>query len=179
MKTAFLTLFAILLLTGWAFAADSPTDMGSTIIGGNAFLSVESAEGSSFTTISLMPTIGYFVSSGFMLGGSISLLSLSSGGANATVFGIGPEIRYYFKKNNFVQNIKGSTYSFMGAFVSMLSESGSDDNLTQFGAVVGFDQMMSEHLSSEFQFRIFKSLYSGGFDTTTLYFGIGITGFLY
>ncbi|MCP4705918.1 MAG: hypothetical protein GY865_15065, partial [candidate division Zixibacteria bacterium] len=154
-------------------------DMGSTIIGGSAFLSIESAEGSSLTTISLMPTFGYFVSPGFMMGGTVSLLSMSSGGASVTAFGIGPELRYYFNANNIDPEIKGSMYPYLGAFVSFVGESGSDDNLTQFGGVLGFNQMMSEQLSSEFQFRVFRTSYGNDFNTTTIYFGIGITGFLY
>ncbi|MCP4703509.1 MAG: hypothetical protein GY865_02780, partial [candidate division Zixibacteria bacterium] len=67
MRAILLSALFILMMTATVFATDSPIDMGSTIIGGSAFLSIESAEGSSLTTISLMPTFGYFVSPGFMM----------------------------------------------------------------------------------------------------------------
>ncbi len=182
MKTICLITLFVFLLAAAISAADSPIDKGSAIVGGSAFLSIESAEGSSLTTVSIMPTFGYFVSPGLMLGGTVSLLSMSTSGASATAFGIGPEMRYYFNANKIDQYIKGSMYPFLGGFISFVGESGGDDNITQFGAVVGFNQMMSEQLSTEFQFRIFRSLqksYGYDFNTTTLYFGVGITGFLY
>ncbi len=181
MKVTLLVISGILILVAGTFAANSPTDQGSNIIGGTAYISVEKGEDASLTTVYLMPSVGYFISPRFMLGVTISLISLSSGGNSSTAFGAGPEIRYYFPttRNEFGE-IRGSMYPFLGAFLSHLGEPGGYNNgTTQMGGFVGFDQMLSEQIALEAQFRIFGTSYGGDESTTTFYLGAGLTAFLY
>ncbi len=184
MKAIFLTMLIVILMFVTVSATDSPIDMGSTLISGSGFLSIESRESQSVTTVSLMPTIGYFASPGFMIGGTFSLMSISTENASVTAIGIGPQGRYYLNSNNVDPYIKGKMYPFLGAFFSYVSGSGEDEQVTQFGGIFGFNQMMSDHLSTEFQLRFFrtsygKDHYGDNISTTTIYLGLGFSGFLY
>ena len=70
----------------------------------------------------------------------------------------------------------------MPTIFSYFGESEGDDSITQIGGILGFNQMLSEQISTEFQFRVFSTSNStsyGDYNTTTFYFGTGITAFLF
>jgi hypothetical protein len=77
--------------------ADGPISKGSMIVGGSAGVSITDPEGStpSTTSISVFPSILYFVAPRLALGGSVGLSYASSDNSSTNGWSLGPAVRYY------------------------------------------------------------------------------------
>jgi outer membrane protein len=98
MKTVHI-LSIVALVVAFACAAQSQTEQGRWLIGGNAGFNNRSVDGNGITTFTLSPNVGYFVIDNLAVGGQLLLEETQSakGGFNdKTSFGFTPFVRYYF-----------------------------------------------------------------------------------
>jgi hypothetical protein len=79
------------------------------------------------TTISLVPSVMYFVSAGLAVGGELGLARSSFRGNTQTLIGVGPAATYYFGRS------ARTWYPFIGASVSVSrNHPESGDDLTEW-----------------------------------------------
>lgn len=183
-KTLIITL--MLMLAGTVAAQDFPTDKGSVILGGSMSFTSLGGDlykvGDKNTTITILaPSVGYFISPNILIGGRISLVSISKGGASSSVTSFGPEVGYYFGSTD-KADIKGSSYPYVKAM--FLYTTDGDDNWTSFGGRVGLDYMLSNAVALDagvtFQSDSFSpDGASGSVSGTTLMVSIGVMAFIY
>lgn len=118
-------LITALLLSFFAFAfsQEYAVDQGSTIILGTvSFTSeggdlYENADGDRLTTLSIAPTAIYFVAPNIGLGASVAYQTMSQGGSNYHVLGVGPTVGYFIgnpDSKNFPYLAAGIQYNTMG-----------------------------------------------------------------
>jgi len=184
-----LLLFGLLamMLAVPATAQETPIDKGSMVIGGTAFYwsrsgeRYEDAAGNAETIISIVPSFGYFMSPGFMVGADLIYTGESQGPLSATYMGIGPMVRYYFNATKERTEIKGATFPYIKAFMLYISEDSDywgDDKFMSFGGGVGVNYMFSTDVSLDFGIRL--SIDSDDDDSgMAISLGAGITGFVY
>jgi len=172
-----LLLYSLLaaMLTFTARAQESPVDKGSMMVGGTIFIDNRSGDmyGDSETLIYIMPSFGYFMSPGFMVGADLLLAN----DGDDTDYGIGPSVRYYFNAKRERAEINGAMYPYIRAF--MLYETDGDDDFTSFGGGAGINYMLSRGVSVDFGIRYSSD--SGGDSGTgsTLGVGAGIQAFVF
>ncbi|MEW6413065.1 MAG: hypothetical protein AB1483_11450 [Candidatus Zixiibacteriota bacterium] len=190
-----LTLAVLIFFAGTIAAADNPVDKGSLMLAGNAFFMSQSGDlweegGDAFTTITFMPTVGYFVSPGLMIGGNLVFSRQSQGDASLTDFAIGPTIGYYFNTNKERAEVKGAVYPFISGFFTYGKskfDAGDWDSTTdimQFGGHAGILYMLSSAvgLNAGINFWVDSYDFEGApesIDGTTLQIGAGFTSFIY
>ena len=115
-------------------------DQGSILLGGTAGFSSQGGDiigNDRLTTITINPSLLYFVAPNVGIGGTINLLNMSHSGNSSTLFGIGPKVAYYFGDQNkttfpfiagsFIYNSASDSYTetdfqFSGGFTSMLNK---------------------------------------------------------
>src|SRR5512138_396726 len=97
--TVMAALVALFILTLTAIAQNSPIDKGSKILdGGLSYTSVSTVHGRS-NTLTLNPAVGFFVSKGVVIGGQFIYQNFSHDNLDYSLWGLGPEFRYYFDTN--------------------------------------------------------------------------------
>ena len=174
-----------------AMAADSPFSKGSMILGGTvSFASAsgdayENSNGDGPTMFSISPEIGYFVSPGFAVGGMLNVISWSQGDDDASSFGIGPFVGYYFGADK--MEIKGAVFPFLKAFFILDSEKENGDkvaSITSFGGMAGIDYMLSTAVALQAGVQFSSDSYKPeGSDEsvsgTTMTIGAGIEAFVF
>ncbi len=187
---------AILLLAGAVMAAETPVDKGSMVVGGTAYFMTQSgdwyenADGEGVNTIALEPSIGYFVAPSIMVGGRILFESESQGDNKETIFGIGPEVGYYFNLDATRTEAKGAIYPYVKAFFVYAQYkdewTGGDEttDITMFGGQGGGVFMLSNAIglnaSVKFQSESYKEDDADeSVSGTSLQVGAGITAFLW
>ena len=193
---------ALFLISNLSFAQDFPTDKDSKILFGNiAFSSmggdIYNSGEERTTTLMATPGLTYFITPGLAIGGK-GLLSRSAQGKNSTtIFGIGPHIAYFINGKEKPTNIKGTTYSYIGASFlftntnytyksgigySSLEERSISGTTLSFG--FGIMHMLSNSvgLTSEFSYEIDKVKGENSDNTASgnkINIIIGISAFLY
>ena len=122
------------LLAVAATAQESPVDKGSMMIGGVVFIDNFSGDmygNDAMTIIEILPSLGYFISPGLLIGADFTFTSMSQGGDSDTFYGIGPMVRYYFGAKKDRSEIKGAMFPYLRAFMIYVDD--GDDNFTSFG----------------------------------------------
>jgi len=97
MKTV--RIFSIVaLVVASASAAQSQTEQGRFLIGGNAGFNNRSVNGNGITTFNMSPNVGYFIIDNLAIGAQLQLTVRSGEGdsIDETSFGLTPFVRYYF-----------------------------------------------------------------------------------
>jgi hypothetical protein len=183
-SVAFLLL--TLCLPGLLLAANGPLDKGSLVLSGTSYFAFQSGDlyenssGDGLLTISANIGLGYFTSPGFELGGNFDITTLKQGDASATTLSLGPEIGYYFGANRVTEKIKGNWYPYVkGAFqYSSVSSGGASANGTTIAGKVGIIHMLSNAVAEDLGLKFQKEDWEG-FSGTTIWFGVGITAFIW
>ena len=187
---------AILLLSGAVMAAETPVDKGSMILGGTAYFQsqggdlADSLYGDSRTEFGLTPSVGYFVAPSIMIGGEIQFISSSIGDYKETSFRVGPVVGYYFNIDATRTEPKGAIYPYVKGFFLYGQEKyddGTNDftiDVMTFGGQGGGIFMLSNAIGLDagvrFQSDSWKPEDADESTTgTTLWFGAGITAFLW
>ena len=123
MKKAVQAVIIVLALAAVASAANGPVDKGSFVLGGHvSFMAQsgelhESPEGDNYTSISVSPSLGYFVLPGFYLGMDAGIFHSWQGNIRRTTgYLIGPSLGFYYDGNPTREKVKGAVYPFLKAF---------------------------------------------------------------
>ena len=206
MKTTLIAA-VILLMCGSLMATDGPVDKGSFYLAGTAFFQNQSGDlyedfnGDGITTygfgngtlnlalsLEVSPTFGYFVSPGVFVGGQVIFAGYSIGNSDATLFGFGPTIGYFFNANSMRTEIKGAVYPYIRGFfnIGFLSEDllGEQINVIQYGGKGGALFMLSNAVGLDASFRFQGDSWKPDSATesitgTTIALGLGISAFIY
>lgn len=128
-----------------AAAQAYPTDRGSFIVGGVAGLvhsrvSQELVGGEqeySSTQLSVAPEVEYFVAPGLAVGGRFQVLGVWSEDTSQGLFGIGPQLSYYFGRD------ARSIYPYVSGGVSYFNDIDFDARATGADAAAGLVFMLS------------------------------------
>jgi len=188
MKRALSYLVIVLLLSGAIVAAEGPIDKGSMIIEGDVYFQHQSGElwdnwqGEGQTTIVISPSLGFFVTNGFMLGGQLYFLGISQGTADLTSVIIGPVVGYYFNTDPTRTRVKGAVYPYVtGGFGFGNVSNGDSADLFSIGMVGGAVFMVSNAVGVDVGLRLQSDRLSNGGSAsgTTIWFGAGITAFIW
>ena len=183
-------------------AGDSPIDRGSVLLDGEFSVSITGAgdgnqifdkettmgidDDETFTIISFRPSVGYFATPGFFLGGKFWFERWTIEDNSLTFFGIGPSLGYYFNTAGERSKVKGSVYPYLRGefmYVNIGAEEGSDDlSDLEFGGGGGILFMISNTvgLNAGASFMILSQSYRD--DTNSGWnfrFGVGISTFIY
>jgi hypothetical protein len=139
-----------------------------------------------FTRISFLPSVGYFVSDGFILGGKVWFERWSVGDNAINFFGIGPSLGYYFNISGDRPEVQGSVYPYLKAefmYVNISPEEGENDlSDIEFGGGGGILFMVSETvgLNAGASIMLLNQNYRNEDNSGwNLRFGVGISTFIY
>jgi hypothetical protein len=138
------TIITLLVFFAFAIQLSAQIQKGGMLIGGTGSFGHTSIEGEGYTSFNLSPNLGYFFTNHFAFGGSLSLSLVSSDGANQQSYGLSPFARYYF-------NGAGAARCFGQLKAGIAILDGGYDNATtvQFGAGIGIDYLLNEHVALE------------------------------
>lgn len=160
-----LSFFAILCFTQVLSA--QAVNQGAWMVGGDAgFTSqkIKDVDGSA-TTIFVNPNLGYFIADDLAIGLSIGLTSVSDDDFDATFFGLGPFVRFYFADALFAQ--------------AGLNLGLGDDEFTEFQIGLGYSWFLDNSVAIEpMLFYNSHNVDDPGFDFTTFGLSIGVQAFL-
>lgn len=114
-----LIVLIVIIISSKLYSQGYPTDPGSTIVtGGLSFSSMGGDlyefNGDRLSLIQLNPAVCFFIAPGLAFGGSFVLERLSQGNISLTSWGIGPRILYFIGGERDQDEIKGTTYPFVG-----------------------------------------------------------------
>lgn len=191
MKKLFVCLAMVLPMAISAHAAENPIDKGSVILAGDIFFQSQSGDlyenyqGDALTTISVMPSVSFFVVPGLAIGGNAEVFSLSQGGRSQTLYLVGPTVGGYFNMTRTRTEVKGSIYTYIEAlFMFGGMTNGSDIQILNYGGMGGVMVMLSNAVAADFnilfQGESWKPDDANESTTgTTLRFGVGISAFLW
>jgi len=199
MKTVLTIFAACMLLSGIAFAQDSPIDKGSFQLGGGiSFFNYggdyyENSDGDALTMFEFDPAFHYFFIDGLAVGARLSFANATQGDYKVSEFGFGPEARYYFSVGQRTET-KGSIFPYLGAgftYESLTSNNGfpgaEDDKFTatEIAFFGGATYMLSSAVGLfgqlEYDMHSFKQkepVESDSVDGTVFGFFTGFTFFL-
>lgn len=139
---------ALALLAGLAspaLAQGYAIDKGAWVLDGTVSLTsqggelYENSQGDRLTSLSLAPSVLYFVVPGLAIGGSLNLGYAAQGDNSATTIGVGPEIAYFFGAP------ESTVYPFVDGSVGYfsLNTEGADASGITFEAGAGIAAMLS------------------------------------
>lgn len=173
MKKIILTLAILTFSLCSAYAQRYATDKGVITPGGSLAFSSQSSPvsgGSSTTTFSLMPEIGYFFIPNLETGAKLNISTQSSGGSSVTQFGIGPYVAYFFaeERSKLLPFIRG------GFTYNSVSYTGSTTlSITTFQIAGGLGYLIAKNVALGGALYIdFNSYSQGGASGSTTTFGI-------
>ncbi len=192
MKKLFL-LSIMFVFAATAFAAESPIDKGSMIVGGTLMYAslgddLYESDDESMTLITVTPSVGYFVSPGLLIGADFTFSSISAGddGIDYSAFAIGPCVGYYFNMDPTRVEAKGAMYPYIKGFFlyGSVSEDDEDATMTSFGGRGGIIMMLSNAVALDMGIQYNKDSFEpDGADESIsgsrLQIGGGITAFLW
>ncbi len=194
MKKVIISLL-ILLFSMSAYAADGPIDQGSMIIEGGGYLQVSGGDRYKIgednqLTMLFMPSIGYFVVPGLMIGAQFQLEIFSAGDYSATTIGFGPTLAYFFNMDSDSKKIKGALYPYMKAFFLYSQYSwdypyGDGTNkLLTIGGQSGFMYMISKSVAADLNVLFKIDTFDDEGDSitesgTVFQIGFGFTAFVW
>jgi len=127
------------------FAQSFPTDKGSVALFGSFAFSSAGGDlweddDDRLTQLQFTPSVSYFVTPGFALGGKFLLNRMAQGDASMTTWGIGPHVLYFIGGNKPKPTVKGTTYPYLGAtflYAKSTTEE-DDDEFSISGTVISF-----------------------------------------
>lgn len=181
MSKVFYILFVLMFFLPFQlFSQDYAVDKGSFILGGSAgFLSQggDLTGDERVTTITLNPSIHFFVVPNFAIGADIVFLNVSVAGESGSIFSIGPSLGYFFGHKN------SSAYPFLrGSFIfQSVSDSYTETDFKFGGGVVA---MVAKNVGIVTEgFYMIQSLKPEGFDESisgnTFGVQMGIAAFIF
>ena len=187
------TFVAILTLIGVpAMGQYSPISTGSMILSGNIYFQSQSGDLYESTihdpviTVGAVPSVGYFVAPGVLLGANMLFSHMSQGGNHVTAIGFGPMVGYYYDINPMKETIRGSIYPYVVAFmdyqhVDLLSD---EYSFSELGGKIGLAAMMSESVALDLGARLSSVSRKMEDDPESVngaivWVGAGITAFIY
>lgn len=156
-------LFAICISS----VAFSQTNKGNWIVSGSSSLQVISTNpegGESSTTVTLSPSVGYFVANGLSIGANVNLLSRKG----YTTFSILPTASYYLKTNSPVH-----PYFQLGVGYSSISYESVSKGGLALGSGIGAMYLLNKLVGVNLGVQYTRSNYDGAVNNT---FG-GVIGF--
>jgi len=157
------TFVAILTLIGVpAMGQYSPISTGSMILSGNIYFQSQSGDLYESTihdpviTVGAVPSVGYFVAPGVLLGANMLFSHMSQGGNHVTAIGFGPMVGYFYDINPMREEIRGSLYPYILAFADYghFDLEGSGYSLFNIGGKVGLAAMISESVALDLGARL-------------------------
>ena len=179
------TILFVVFFAAFSLYAQSPTSQGSITLNGNLSFSSQSYEdrNDNRNALLLNPQAGYFFVDNFSVGLSLNFQYLSFGNNDATSWGIGPNLRYYFNTES-IKPFVSVSYAYMqgGIFGSNYDRTGNG-----FTFAGGLDYFIVKNVAIEttvsYQIENLElpgELYSNTSKTnTTIQFAVGINFFLY
>ncbi len=196
MKHLMLIFGLMSLLAVTVSAAENPIDKGSIILAGNAFFMSQSGDlwengdGDALTTFAIVPSVGYFITPGLLIGIDVTFNRLSQGDASRTDLAAGPMIGYYFNTNSTRTEVKGAVYPFVSAFFNYGQSKFDNDSwdsttdILQFGGHAGIVYMVSDAVGLNLGVNVWSDSYDyeGATESitgTTVQIGAGFTSFIY
>jgi len=191
-----LTTLVILVFAVGAFAADSPIDKGSMMVGGSLYYMNQGGDayeigGEAQSTFMLEPSFGYFIAPSIMIGANIEMMSYSVGDHKDNDFYFGPMVGYFFNVGQTRTEAKGGMYPYVIGFFMMGSsktENGETykENLTAFGGKAGINYMLTNSVALDIKIQFssdsWKQKEPEEFDAisgTTMMIGAGISAFVF
>lgn len=175
-------LFVAALVPAAAFAQPAALSGGSVLLGGQASFSVDSDSETdeNATSLTLLPSVQYFVSPGLALGGTLRLTHTSEDDFSSTSYGAGPAISYYFVQD-------GGVHPFVRASVQALRFSSgvdtneSDTNIFGFGGAAGILFLLTDGVGIDAAFYYDRLEYGGDsdFNTSSLGLALGVSAFAF
>jgi len=134
----FLSVVLFFFFASTVFAGDYAVDKGSALVSGtfsfaNASGDLYEEDGNSATTISLNPSVLYFVIPNFAVGGNFLLAHTSQGDASMSALAIGPKVAYFIGGPN------SKVYPYFGAGFAYVRQSvslGGGDDFTISGTKI-------------------------------------------
>lgn len=148
-------------------APGGPIARGSRMVSGTASLARVEAGGSGVTTINVNPTVLWFIKDGFALGGELGLGYQTADGFSATMWTLGPAVRWFAARPD------ARTLPFLGAAV-MFGRSSSRFDTFEFSgssntleAVAGATRMLARHVGLTGELFVSRSSSEGSDGTTT------------
>jgi hypothetical protein len=183
LKGTIVVLSALILLPAAARAQVPALSTGSIIIGGQASITVEdvSGEDDKATSISVLPSLQYFVRPALAIGGELRFVRASFADFSLTSFGIGPTVSYYFVQDgNAHPFLRGSLRYDRSSTDTGTTEVDSD----QLGlrASVGLLLLLSESVGVDAVIFFDRTSLGGDgadFDRNALGLAAGISAFLF
>ena len=167
-------LFPLLIFLAFTTGLSAQIQKGSVLLGGTVGFTNISEDGDSYTQLSLAPTVGFFLSDRFALGGKLQFDLLAVDDATASTLGLAPFGRYYF-------NGSGMSRFFGQVDVGFLAGLGdtSDENQFLFGAGVGVDFLLKESVAIEAGLGYHRYQYTDGdFGYNNIGLNFGIVAFI-
>ncbi len=165
MKSKLVLFVAILLVSSFSFAQ---TQKGNWIISGNSSLQVMNAKpeqaSSGVTTVTLNPSVGYFVIDGLAVGAGVTLVSAEG----STVFAVLPTASYYFQTASSVK-----PYLQLGVGYGSLKSGGNSLGGLALGAGGGIVYLINKNVGLNAGLQYVRGDYDGNVTNT---FG-GVLGF--
>lgn len=185
-KTFVLTLGTLSVLLLSIGTADAHVRKATWLLQGTAAFSSSSGDlygNESLTTISLSPTVHYFIINKLAVGGKLDVVSRSQGNnSNSSLF-IGPSVRYFFARD-----MDATVNPYLGGAIllrSMSSETTvgnttfkSDASGSSIQIAAGLAWFLKEHLALTPELSINLESLEGN-SGTTIMLGVGLAGFLY
>ncbi len=165
MKT--LKLFYLTTLLFACMQLQAQTQQGSMMIGGNAGFANSSQGDFSITTVSINPSIGYFVIDKLAVGASVGISFFSGDLLEGTSFGVGPFARYYFTDGSNIRPFGQVGFDWS----SFKPKEGDSQSNTGFDVGVGASLFLNDHVAIDGIIG-YNSMKADGEDDSTNTFGI-------
>jgi hypothetical protein len=161
------TLFVLALL--FATTAFAQLQKGTVLLGGTVGFNNYYSEEDGYTIINLTPSAAFFTSDRLALGGGVNVSVITNGGANQTVIGVVPLVRYYF---NGAGNIRYFGQGNLG-FQNQKSGGFSEGYLV-VGLGIGADFFINDRVAIEgiLGYSRTQAFDGGGSNTLGLNFGV-------
>ncbi|PKK84537.1 MAG: hypothetical protein CVT49_02895 [candidate division Zixibacteria bacterium HGW-Zixibacteria-1] len=191
MKRLFVLGLMAALFAVTAAAQETPIDKGSMILGGTVTFQSYSGDlynnqnGDGEKIFAFMPSFGYFIAPGVVIGADLIYHSDSQGDWSGSIFGIGPMVGYYFNTNKERTEIKGSMYPYVKGTFQYLKSGGDyvDETNTAFGGSVGINYMLSNAVAVDFGINVMSATEDlEGYDSlsgTVITIGAGMQAFIF
>ena len=180
MKHLFLFLFGIIVITNLSYSQNFPAGKNAVWLSGLASYSNHSGEiyedskGNSYSSITLSPSINYFVSNKFFIGGNLRLTHQYQGSIDASSVSIGPLIGLE------LANQQSSVFPYLSVGLSYKELTYSSSSVSGSDLNLGFGIMMqaASHLGIAVEFgyhMVTLESHSG----SEVEIGVGVAGLFY
>ena len=159
--------------------AQEVTDKGIIWIGGNASFASVSSTGATASSITLSPTLNYFIAKSIFIGGAVNWSRVSENGNGGSSFGVGPHLGLAFGTE------ASSSIPYVAAGLKYLSNRTDQSGLpvlnrsgSDFFVAGGFNMIVRESLGIIIEASYHIKSFKGGASFNSFVLGIGVTGIL-